>query len=538
MAITERQKKLAITSGAGVLLTGVILLLINVLAAWVPLRLDLTRSHAYSLSKSSRKLARSLEDPVVIKVYFSPDLPSPYNTFGRYVKDLLTEYRSASRGRIRFEFEPSQPAAAFEEHAMQAGLSPLQFEEMGSNQLAIKRGFMGLVMFYRDHSETLPVIKGLDHLEYDLTSRLARMARKNKKVIGNVIGHSEIEWRSSQIKAAQDLPSFYDLERSIPLPPSTTAPVDVDAILIVGPQQKYDEKSLWQIDQAIMHGTPVAFLIDTKRFLAQQFYVMPQSSGLEDLLKTYGVKVGDQLIYDFQCATVGMTQNIGGLAFNTQVRFPYVPMITNVEKNHPLLSGVESIGLPFATRLDTDQLPAGVSFTPLISSSDKSWLAPTNVLSVAPNSIPDPKPGDPHGPFVIGGLLEGSFPSYFAGKTPPFKGATVIPQSPKTSIFILTTSHVLDPNLPEFPGSAALITNALAYLTHDDTLIGIQSKGAIFKPLKPLAPPVRDLIKLLCLLGVPLGPVIWGLLRWRRRQSWRKSVSLQFPSPVRSMGEG
>src|SRR5207248_1116197 len=126
----------------------------------------------------------------------------------------------------------------------------------------------------------------------------------------------------------------------------------------------------------------------------------------------------------------------------------------------------------------------------------------------------------------------GTFPSYFAGKTAPMPGASVIARSPKTSIFILPTSHVLDQGLPEFPGSDALVTNALAYLSHDDTLIGIQSKGDILRPLKRIPGPLQDVIKFGAILGIPLLPIAWGLVRWRRREAWRRTIAAGFAPPT------
>src|SRR5438105_15532817 len=105
----ERQTTRILTSASGVLLAGVILVLVNVLSSWLYARWDTTHFHAYSLSPSSKKLVRSLDDPVVIKAYFSRDLPSPYNTYGRYVKDVLTEYRAASHGRVLFDCVRTKP---------------------------------------------------------------------------------------------------------------------------------------------------------------------------------------------------------------------------------------------------------------------------------------------------------------------------------------------------------------------------------------------------------------------------------------------
>src|SRR5689334_501805 len=99
MALTThqiRQRRLALTSASGLLLLAVILILINLIANWVFFRFDLTQRNAYSLSPASKKLVKEIDDRVIIKAYFTPDLPSPYNTYARYARDLLTEYRAAS----------------------------------------------------------------------------------------------------------------------------------------------------------------------------------------------------------------------------------------------------------------------------------------------------------------------------------------------------------------------------------------------------------------------------------------------------------
>lgn len=528
ITLSKRQKEFAFSSAAGVALVGVSLLCVNVLSNWLYLRWDLTASNAYSLSPSSKKLMRSLDEPVIVKAYFSENLPAPYNTYSRYVRDILNEYRAASRGQLRYEFISPVPGREFEEQAMSAGMSPLQFQEMGSDQLQIRRGFMGLSLFYKDRSETLAVIKSFDQLEFDLTSRLARMTRKSKKKVLVTLGHGETAWQQSQIRAAQDLPAFYDFSMPLALPRGTTEPFSADAIMVVGPQQPLDAASLWTLDQAIMRGIPAVFLIDTKRFSSSQFMLTSQSSGLELLLETYGLKIGTQMICDMQCETVGLTQNMGGLSMTTSMRYPFVPLSTNFEKNHPILRGIQAVGIPFPTRLDPGTLPEGVKFTPLIYSSEKSWLAPAQHYSVAPTSVPPFKPGESHGPYTLAGVLEGTFPSHFAGKPAPVKGGEVLAKSVPTQIFVMSTSRLLDPNMPEFAGGGALISNALAYLTHDDILIGIQVKGNILRPLKEIPPAAQDGVKVLCILGTPILSILWGLWRWRRRRNWRHSVSANF----------
>lgn len=524
--LAQRRKQGILTGAAGLVMIGILLILVNTLANWLYARFDMTQSRAYSLSAPSKRLVRGLDDLVVVKAYFSPDLPAPFNTYERYARDILTEYRAASHGKLRFDFVPTEPAKDFEQKAMEARLAPLQFEQTGSDQFQIRRGFMGLVLSYGDHTEVVPVIKDIQGLEFEITSRIARMAAKTRKVIAVTSGHGETDLLGGDSKAGKELSQLYDL-RPTPLAAGTTAPLQADAILVVGPKQKFDDKSLWAIDQAIMHGTPAAFLLDEKNLLVNQFVIMPVNTGLKDLLKAYGAQLGDQLVYDAQCQTIGITQNIAGLSFTTPVQYPFIPILTHLAKDHPLLQGIDSITVPFPVRVDPVIISgAQAHFTPLLSSSEKSWLAPAKAYSVAPNNIPPPS--DPHGPFSIGGVLEGTFTSYFQGKPSPVPGQPFVATSPKNQIFILGSSHILDSALPEFPGESALVGNLLAYITHDDTLLGIRAKGQILRPLRPLSASTRKVFKVIATLVPVVLSVVLGLFRWRKRQDWRSIITAGF----------
>jgi hypothetical protein len=176
----------------------------------------------------------------------------------------------------------------------------------------------------------------------------------------------------------------------------------------------------------------------------------------------------------------------------------------------------------------------GIHVTPLLFSSQRSWLAPDQpYASVSPNNIPEPKPNDPHGPYSVAAVLEGSFTSYFQSKSIPMANETLIGTSPKTQIFVLGTSRLLDPSLPQFPGGDALMSNVLAYLSKDETLLGIRAKGEIIRPLKPVSGAVREFVKYATILTVVVLPILLGLWRWRSRQTWRRIIAAAYaPKPV------
>lgn len=528
--LQQRKRRFALSGAAGVTLVAVVVVLLNLLSQAAFLRFDLTANGSYSLSGPSKKLVRDLDDRLLIKVFFTPNLPPPYSAFERYTRDILAEYRAASKGKVKPEFVLTEPAADFEQRAQEAGLFPLQFEEVGSDKLAIRRGFMGLILYYRDKSEVIPVIRDIQQLEFDLTSRIARMAARQKKTLAYTTGHGEANgFAGPRSPLAQDLEPLYEL-KPVSLSPATTAPIEADGLIVSGPAQRLDDAALRVIDQTIMRGIPVAFFVDAKNVMPQQFMTSPLESGLPPLLAHYGVQVGRQLVYDSQAETISITQNLGGFAIASQVRYAYIPVITGMSGKHPLLRGIEALSLPFVTTVE-QLLPAdpkagqaGIQFTPLLQTSTRSWLEPADHRSINPMQIPQPKPDEPHGPFIVGAVLEGSFTSYFAGKPAAPGLAPMVEKSPRTSVLVVGTSHLADPALPPFRGTEPFMTNVLAWLSKDEVLLGIRSKGDLLRPLKPLKDGARISLKVLGVFGPPMLVTLIGLWRWRSRRAWRRTV--------------
>jgi len=325
---------------------------------------------------------------------------------------------------------------------------------------------------------------------------------------------------------AQDLSSLYEL-RPVDLSAGATAPILADGLMVVGPTRKWDDKSLWVLDQTLMRGVPVAFLVDAKNILTNQFVSTSLETGLLPLLQHYGFLMGNRLVFDAQCETIGISQNIGGFMIPMQMQYPYIPVVTHFDKLHALARGLDVLALPFAVTVDPlPQRPMGLSYTPLFESSERSWLQPPNAYNISPAQIPQPKVDDPHGPYVLGAVMEGTFTSYFQGKTAPVVNSALMGSSPNTSVIVIGTSHMVDPVLPEFRGSQALIANILAWVSKDEVLLGIRSKGEILRPLKPLKDAQRQLVKFLALGLPPLLAACFGLFRWRRRQQWRRGLSV------------
>ena len=161
----------------------IVLVLANLVSNKAFLRFDLTQNKTYSLSKVSKQSVKTLEEPLSIKVFFSQNLPSPYNTVEQYVRDLLVEYKGESNGKFSYEFYDME-SAENQEMAQKYNLKQIQIQEVKNNEVGFKQAWMGLVILYADRIEVIYQISSSDGLEYKITTKIANMISTTNALAG------------------------------------------------------------------------------------------------------------------------------------------------------------------------------------------------------------------------------------------------------------------------------------------------------------------------------------------------------------------
>ncbi|MCU0822658.1 MAG: Gldg family protein [Spirochaetes bacterium] len=153
----------------------IIIILINLVGITLYFRLDLTKNGSYSLSEISRDVVSGLEDPLNIKVFFSPDLPAPYNSVDRYLRDLLEEYAEYGNNNFHYEFVDVEKN---KDLARDYGISAVQIREIKDDQLQFRNAFMGVALIHGDLIEKLDSVTESEGLEYRLTMLIKKMTGK------------------------------------------------------------------------------------------------------------------------------------------------------------------------------------------------------------------------------------------------------------------------------------------------------------------------------------------------------------------------
>lgn len=516
-----------------------IIITVNFISNRLFTRIDLTKNKSYTLSGISKEIVKNLNDKVVVRAYFSDNLPAPYNNVSRDVKDLLSDYRSYSKGNLDYEFvstsnEETETNETVKE-AQKFGIQPVQLQVFENDKYEVKRVLMGLVINYIGKSETIPFVQNASNLEYELTSRIKKLSTEKKIKIGFLTGHGEYEY-SKFNTINSTLSSNYEV---VPVNLGSNSPVpdDIKVLIVFGPKSEFPEWHKYLIDQYIMRGGNVAWLINkmVPNFQQEIALATVQDNKLDDMLFNYGIKINGDMVRDVQCSPVTVQTQIG---FPIQISYPYFPLISNINREISAFQNIQGLTLPFASSLDlTAAEGKGIDVIPILTSSDKSGKSDNfvvinfeqfqNLSKKAADSIFNSKG------FVMGATYTGMFNSFYAGKpVPQDTAANSQPmnieqknQSEKVSklLVIGDADFANEENRPQRDNLIFFI-NMVDYLADDVGLTEIRSKDVSEAPIQETSPATKSFIKYFNLLFPPVAVIIVGLYYWSRKKSFRKKI--------------
>ncbi len=164
----------------------VIIVLINVAGMTLFFRMDLTENRIYSISEASKTVVSTLSEPLTINVFFTKNLPAPYNNTERYLHDLLEEYAIHATSHFNYRFYDVSPEAegidprALENRklANNYGIHPVQIQVFEEDEVKFKKAYMGLVLIHGDMVERIPTITAINGIEYKLTTAIQKLNDK------------------------------------------------------------------------------------------------------------------------------------------------------------------------------------------------------------------------------------------------------------------------------------------------------------------------------------------------------------------------
>ncbi len=167
-------------------------LLINLWLAPIGLlRADLTAGKIYSISPATRSYLGRLQEPLLIRGYFSAQTHPLLAPLVPQLRDLLREYEVAGNGRVKVEFVDPQEKPELEQEAGEKyGIRPVPFQTASRYQTAVTNSYFDILVKYGNEFLTLGFqelievkSEGDTKLEVELRNPEHDITRTIKKVL-------------------------------------------------------------------------------------------------------------------------------------------------------------------------------------------------------------------------------------------------------------------------------------------------------------------------------------------------------------------
>lgn len=510
----------------------VIIVLLNVIGSHIYTRFDLTTEKRYTLAPATKKLLKNLDDIVYFKVYLEGDFPSGFTRLSRSTHEMLDAFRAYSP-EIEYEFiDPSKVGNAdqvsgFYEELIHKGLNPTELTVKTSSGTSQRIIFPGALVTYKSRELPIQLLQSqvgqspetvlnnsIQELEYNISSIIRELTIQSKPAIAFIQGHGELS-EPYVYNITEALKNFYTVDRVrldgkiYSLTKRDSAPDGkiliknkYKAIIIAKPDSAFTEKDKFIIDQYIMRGGKVLWLVDPVLASMDSLENANQTLGialnlnLDDQLFTYGVRLNPNLVLDLNCLPIRIVT--GMIGNQPQIEFlpwPFFPIITPTI-HQPIVNNLSPVLMQFVSSLDTVGAER-IKKTILLTTSRYSRILRTpvlislNMLKEKPDMAEFNQPNIP-----VAALLEGRFTSVFRNRVPPaILGNPLIgfmDESVATQMIVvsdgdvirnqlhLTQGYPLPLGYDQFTrqtfGNKDFIMNAVNYLCDDEGLITARAR--------------------------------------------------------------
>lgn len=513
---------------ANALIVLVILTSISFLSYRVFFRADLTENKEYTLSQATKNILAQLDDVVNVHVYFSKELPSYFASLDRQVKDLMDEYSAHGRGNVAVDFIDPADDPALEQSMQRMGIPKLQLTRYEKERAEAMSAYLGIAVEFEGKTEVIPVVQGVERLEYDLTAALVKVSTQ-KQTVGIATSGSltvpEGYQQLQEILRQQYTPRVVNINED-------PVPVEVTTLVVID-DDGFTDEALYRIDQFLMTGGKILFLaggvnVDLGTLMARNREVK-----VGPLLQTYGVKVDNALVVDGQAPLVGFDV---GTFFPLSIRYPWFPQIVEdgLSRDNPITSEMQSLVLPWTSPLQiVGSDTSGIVIETLARSSKERSFASTTPYDMNPQrriQLPQTGPA----PQILAVAMAGRFHSHYAGGQPvPGDSLGTAPptveESPETQVVVVGSSYFLENRfLQQFATNSVFLANTVDWMTLGNDLIAIRSRSAVSRPLKEIDDGQKPVLKALAIFPVPILVILFGLIRAQIGRNRRNRFAIEF----------
>lgn len=480
-------------------------------------RLDLTEEQRYTLSPSTVTVLKSIKKPINIEVYLEGNFPADFKQLQRETEFMLGELKKIN-SKIDYKFIDPIKTKMSQDTLMAMGMSPSVIPNLKDGKIEQIVVFPYAVVKYDGFGSSFPLIveqsgidrleqmnKSMENLEYTLVSNIQAITKEQRKNIGIIVNHEELDPKEFQGFVDMALEN-YNIGPIIPEESGELTLKDVsklkkfDALIIAKPRKPFTDGEKVILDQYIMNGGKTLWMIDAVNaemdtlFQAKKIMAYPQDLNLTDFFFNYGIRIQTGLVKDFKKSAL-LRLVSGEIAGNPQYSsylWPYFPLGI-AEQPQAITKNINPIKFEFPTAIDTLNRP-GMAIQVLYESSERTlvkqvpnYIALSEIVKT--DSIAETE--RPTAPKIFAVALEGKFQSAYSQRIEKNNFPNFKHQSSENKMVVIADGDIgrnqimkgeplplgMDLLTNQQYGNQQFLKNILDYLLEDHQLINLRNRN-------------------------------------------------------------
>jgi len=501
-----------------------IIIVVNLISAELYTYVDLTEDKRFTLEESTLDLLEDVDDIVTIDLLLEGNMTAGLSQLRERTLEIIKEFKSVNPN---LEYKSINPSKGTTEQKNQIrknlsidGIYPQNLMIVENDQRVEKLIYPYAIIKYgtvkvpvnllepmgRGESEEAAINRSTTLLEYKLISSIEKLFRKKIPIIALTEGNGELLQEqtaklSTEIGRTSEvlyinLDSMYQIEK------------EIDVLIIAGPKRKVSDKSQFKIDQYLMNGGRIIWLVDQFAVnldsLNNNSIYVPRKyeNGLESMLFKYGIRVNSDLVLDLENTRIPQVIGQQGGEAQTQLfNWVYHPLL-QANQESPIVKNIDRVSSTFVSSIDILDNDKGITYTPLLTSSKyaRRQIYPMR-LSFEILRVEQKVEAYNKSFLPVAVMLEGEFESFFKNRvTEEMKtgldqiGSSFKEKSAATSQVIISDSDIIK-NLYDaknnrispmgynkwsesiYKGNQDFIINVIDYLLDDYGLIDARNKS-------------------------------------------------------------
>ena len=361
----------------------VALVLMNVLVHQLVCRWDMTDDKRYTISHPTKELLRSLDSPLTVTVLLEGELNAGFTRLQKAASELLSEFSIYTTERI-----DSRPLGA----SLVQGLDPIVIHERTHKgkmaQTTVypyaiveykgKKRLVNLLQNQRGLSGEENLNNSIENLEYSMVEAIRGLAQTKVEKVVFLEGHGELE-EHDVYDLTQLLAQYYQVDRGC-LGNEAGVLDGYAAVIIADPQLPFSEEDKYILDQYIMQGGRVLWVVNgvkfSSDFLASQGAtpIVALDLDINDMLFRYGVRIRHGLVQDLQCLPVPVDVSTNPQQPNWQpMPWTYAPLLLTSQQS-PITRNIAQLTATMASAVELVGGEDGIRKEVLLATSSASKL--------------------------------------------------------------------------------------------------------------------------------------------------------------------